>query len=71
MSASVIRQLNLTRGVFCLKIPSFIGTDNLINDAMKYALDAGFCKKGDNVVCLLGQNEDSPEHVNIMKIQTI
>lgn len=71
MSASVIRQLNITRGVMCLKIPSFLGTDNLIHDAMKYAVDAGYCKTGDNIVCLMGQNEESPEAVNIMKIQTI
>lgn len=71
MSASVIRQLNITRGVFCLKIPSYLGSDNLINDAMKYALEAGYCKKGDNVVCLMGQNEETPESVNIMKIQTV
>lgn len=71
MSSSVIRQLNLTRGVTCLKIPSFLGTDNLIHDAMKYALESGYCSKGDNIVCLLGQNEESPESVNIMKIQTV
>ena len=71
MSASVIRQLNITRGVLTLKIPSFLGTDNLINDAMKYAVEAGYCKSGDNIVCLLGQNEESPEAVNIMKIQTV
>jgi pyruvate kinase len=71
MSASVIRQLNITRGIICLKIPSFLGTENLINDAMKYAVEAGYCKTGDNIVCLMGQNEESPEVVNIMKIQTI
>lgn len=71
MSASVIRQLNLTRGVVCLKIPSFLGTENLINDALKYAVEADYCKKGDNVVCLLGQNEDTPDSTNIVKIQTI
>ena len=71
MSASVIRQLNISRGIFCLKIPSYLGTDNLINDAIKYACESDFCKKGDSVVCLLGQNEESPETVNIMKIATI
>ncbi len=71
MSASVIRQLNITRGVYCLKIPSFLGTDNLIHDAMKYAVEAEYCKKGDNIVCLLGQNEETPEAVDIMKIQTV
>jgi len=71
MSANVIRQLNTSRGVFCLKIPSFLGTDNLIHDAMKYANESGMCDKGDNIVCLMAQNEESPEAVNIMKIQTV
>jgi len=71
MSASVIRQMNITRGIKTLKIPSFLGTDNLINDAMKYAVESGYCSKGDNVVCLMGQNEETPEYVNILKITTI
>lgn len=71
MSASVIRQLNLSRGVLTLKIPSFIGTDNLINDAIKYSLESNYIKKGDNVVCIMGQNEETPEYVNIMKITTV
>lgn len=71
MSASVIRQMNLTRGVVALKIPTFLGTDNLLNDAMKYAQESGLAQKGDNVICLSGQNEETPEIVNIMKIATI
>ena len=71
MSASVIRQLNLTRGVITLKIPSFLGTDNLIQDAIKYAQESGFVNSGDNVVCVLGQNEETPENANILKVQTI
>lgn len=71
MSANVIRQLNISRGVFCLKIPSFLGTENIINDAVKYAVESGMCQKGDNIVCLMSQNEESPESVNIMKIQTV
>lgn len=71
MNASVIRQMNVTRGVITLKIPSFLGTENLLNDAMKYALESGYAKKGDSVVCLSGQNEETPENVNILKIATI
>ena len=71
MASSVIRNLCLTRGVCGLKIPSFIGNDNLINDAIKYACDSGQCKKGDSVVCIMGQNEETPECVNILKVQTI
>ena len=71
MSSTVIRQLNITRGVICLKIPSYFGTDNLINDALKYATEKGYCKKGNNVVCLVGQNENTPDVINIMKVATI
>jgi pyruvate kinase len=71
MSSSVIRQLNLTRGVTTLKIPSFLGQENLLNDAMKYAKESGYCTKGDNVVCLLGQSEQTPENINIMKISIV
>ena len=71
MSANVIRQLNLTRGVITLKIPSYIGTDNLINDAIKYSLEYNYIKKGDKVVCLMGQNEETPEYVNVMKVTLV
>ena len=71
MNASIIRQMNITRGVITLKIPSYLGTENLLNDAMKYAAESGFAKKGDNVVCICGQNEETPENVNILKISTI
>jgi len=27
---SVVKQLNVTRGVICYKIPSFVGTDNVL-----------------------------------------
>jgi pyruvate kinase len=71
MSANIIRQLNTSRGIMTLKIPSFIGTDNLINDAIKYSLESNYVKKGDKVVCLMGQNEETPEYVNIIKVTTV
>jgi len=71
MSSDVIRNLCLTRGVSGLKIPSFIGNDNLINDAIKFARDAGQCHKGDNIVCIMGQNEETPEIVNLLKITAV
>ena len=71
MTSSVIRNLNLTRGVTGLKIPSHIGNENLINDGLKFACDSGKCIKGDNVVCVMGQNEETPEMVNILKVTTI
>ena len=71
MSASVIRQLNVSRGIFTLKIPSYLGTDNLINNAIKYAMENQYINKGDKIVCITGQNENTPENVNTMKVMNL
>lgn len=71
MSASVIRQLNCSRGVFTLKIPSYLGTDNLINNAIKYAMENEYINKGDKIVCVTGQNENTPENVNSLKVMNL
>jgi pyruvate kinase len=71
MSSCVIRQLNVSRGIISLKIPSFLGQDNLINNAIKYAQESGYIKKGDTVVCITGQNENSPDNVNSMKVMAV
>lgn len=71
MSASVIRQLNVSRGIFTLKIPSYLGTDNLINNALKFAIENEYITKGDKIICITGQNEDTPENVNTLKVMTI
>jgi len=71
MSASVIRQLSTSRGVFCLKTPYFLGTDNLIHEAKKYAIQSGMCEEGDTIICLMAQKGESPESINIMKIETL
>jgi pyruvate kinase len=71
MDSVAIRQLNTTRGIKTLKIPSFIGTENLLHDAVKFAEKEGFIAKGDNIVCLMGQKEDTPDQVNIIKVTSI
>jgi pyruvate kinase len=71
MNSSVIRQLNISRGIKTLKIPSFIGTENLLNDAVTYAEKEGFVSKGDRIVCLMGQKEETPDQVNIIKVTCI
>ncbi len=71
MNAQVIRNMNLTRGVIGMKIATYVGTENLINEAIFHAVEAGYAKQGDNVVCLLSQNEDQPDNVNLLKITTI
>ena len=71
MNSSVIRQLNISRGIKTLKIPSFIGSDNLLSDAVAFAEKEGFISKGDKVVCLMGQKEETPDQVNIIKVTSI
>lgn len=71
MNSSVIRQLNTSRGVITLKIPSHIGSEHLLNDAIAFAEKEGFLQKGDKVVCLMGQNEDSPDQCNLIKVTQI
>lgn len=44
ISMPVVRQLNMSRGVIGYKIPSFQGTDNLLQLVIKTAKDMGLCK---------------------------
>ena len=46
MNSQVIRNMNLTRGLKGLKIATYVGTENLINDAISHAVEKGFAKKG-------------------------
>ncbi len=71
MNSQVIRNMNLTRGLKGLKIATYVGTENLINDAISHAIEKGYAKKGDNVVCMFSQNESQPDSVNLLKIATI
>jgi pyruvate kinase len=70
-NSSCIRGLNLSRGIWGIKIPSYIGIDNLINDSMKYSEEHNFVTKGDKVVIVLGHNEESINYTNQMKIAVI
>jgi hypothetical protein len=71
MDSTVIKQLNITRGIKTLKIPTYIGSENLLNDAIKFAEKEGFIFEGNKVVCLMGQNEESPDQLNVIKVMTI
>lgn len=44
ISLPVVKQLNTSRGVIGFKIPSYQGTDNLIQLVIKTAKDMGLCK---------------------------
>lgn len=71
MSSAVQRQLSLSRGIIPFKIPAFIDSNNLISNAISYAVEDGYLKKGDKIVCLTGMNENMPENANILKIMTV
>lgn len=71
ISLPVVRQLNTSRGVIGYKIPSFQGTDNLLQLVIKTAKDMGLCKQGNKVVTIHGSNEETPDESNILKILDI
>ena len=59
MSASVVKQVSICSGVIALKIPSYIGTDNLIQDGINYALERGLIKKKQKITVILGKTEEN------------
>ena len=71
ISGPVVKQLNTSRGVIGYKIPSFQGTDNLLQLVIKTAKDMNLCKAGNKVVTIHGSQEESPEESNILKILDI
>jgi len=71
ISMPVVRQLNTSRGVIGYKIPSFQGTDNLLQLVIKTAKDMGLCKQGNKVVTIHGSQEETPDESNILKILDI
>lgn len=71
INASVVRQLNSVRGCIGYKIPTFQGTDNVIQFVIQEATKAGLTKGTNQVAVIHGTNEDSPDESNIFKILTI
>lgn len=71
ISLPVVKQLNTSRGVIGFKIPSFQGTDNLIQLVIKTAKEMGLCKTGNKVVTIHGSQEETPDESNILKILDI
>jgi len=71
VSNPVIRQLNCTRGVTGYKMPSFQGTDQLLQLVIKTAREMGLCQSGHKVVTIHGTKEETPDESNIMKILDI
>jgi len=71
ISMNVVRQLNTSRGVIGYKIPSFQGTDGLIQLVIKTAKEMNLCRQGNKVIVLHGSNEETPDESNILKILDI
>ena len=70
INGSIVRQMNMMRGCIGFKIPTFQGTDNVIQFVIQEARNMGLCK-GTQVAVIHGTNEDSPDESNIFKILDI
>ena len=68
VSLAVIRQLNVARGVTGYKIPSYQGTDNLVQLVIKQAKEMHLCKPGRKVITIHGTSEETPDESTILKI---
>lgn len=68
MVGSVIRNLNYVRGVHGFRIPSYQGQAEVIKVVSEEAKKQGLIKAGEKFVCILSQNEETPDETNIMKV---
>jgi pyruvate kinase len=59
------------RGVHGFKIPTFQGTDNVIQFVISEAKKMGMTTSGSKIAVIHGTNEDTPDESNIMKILDI
>ena len=71
VSAHIVRQMNLSRGVKGWKVPSFQGTDHLLQVVIKAAKDLGLCESGHKAITIHGTQEESPDESNVMEIMDI
>jgi pyruvate kinase len=65
---SVIRNLQVVRGVWGFKIPAYQSSDNVVQMVVKVAKENHLVKSGGKVVVIQAQNEDTPDESNVMKI---
>ena len=63
--------MSAMRGVVGFKIPTFQGTDNVIQFVMSEAKNMNMVKAGNKVAVIHGTNEETHDESNIMKILTI
>lgn len=71
INASVVRQMNTVRGCIGFKIPTFQGTENVIQFVISEARKMGLTNGGNQVAVIHGTNEDTPDESNIFKILDI
>jgi len=58
----------VTRGCLGFKIPTFQGTENVIQFVISEAKKMGLTQGGTQVAVIHGTNEDTPDESNIFKI---
>jgi pyruvate kinase len=68
LTSNSVRQMCAMRGVIGMKIPTFQGSDNVINFLIHEAKNMGLTKKGAKIAAIYGTNEETPDESNIMKI---
>lgn len=70
-NATVCRQLLLHRGLVTDIVPSFRGTDAIIQTFIQKAKEHGGLQRGDIVVVVHGMAEESPGGTNLLKVLTV
>lgn len=71
ITTNAVRQMCTMRGVIGMKIPTFQGTDNVINFLIQEAKNLKLTKTGAKVAVIYGTQEETPDESNIMKILDI
>jgi pyruvate kinase len=70
-NSNSVRQMQTMRGVFGFKIPTFQGTDGVVQHVITEAKKMNMTKSGAKIAVIHGTNEDTPDESNIMKILDI
>lgn len=66
VNAVAVRQMNAMRGVIGYKIPTFQGTDNVIQYVIQEAKTMKLCKVGTKVAVIHGTNEETPDRKSVV-----
>lgn len=66
-----VKHLLATRGAISFLVESLVGTDNLVDNCIEYAIKNNLCKVGSRVVIVSGVMEGVPGKTNNMKIMQV